>query len=96
MPLAMTAFADTVFGGMILIAVTILWVTAVVDCIHHRYGGLKLAALLVLILAFPVIGPLLYFIFREPDPYDAEKARLAAEDLRRETVSRPIGGVGTH
>jgi hypothetical protein len=95
-PFAASTFVQSVFAAMLVVPIVILWIAAVFDVFRHGYTGLKIAALLVLILIVPIIGPLLYFVFRRPDPSTAEDVRLAQEDRRREAARRPVGGTGVY
>jgi hypothetical protein len=94
--LATSTFLQVLFATMIAVPVVILWVAAVVDVIRRGGGGLKVAAVLVLILVVPILGPLLYFVFRKPEPVSAEAIHMAQEDARREAARRPIGGTGMY
>jgi Phospholipase_D-nuclease N-terminal len=98
MLLATSTFLQVLFAAMIVVPVMILWVAAVVDVIRHGESGLKIAAILVLILIVPIVGPLLYFVFRRPEsgPAAVEAAHMAAEDQRREAARRPVGGTGLY
>jgi hypothetical protein len=98
-PLATSTFFEVVLASLIIIPLIILWVAAVVDVFSHEHSGLRIAGLLVLILAFPILGPLLYFIFRKPMPASADAAQsqyLAEADRRREAAGRPVGGAGMY
>ena len=96
MPLATSTFLEVMFGILIVTPIVILWIAAVVDLLRRGGSGLRIAGFLLLILAFPILGPVLYFVFRKPDltPADAEAALMAQEDLRREAARRPTGGTG--
>jgi hypothetical protein len=94
--LATSTFLQVLFALMITVPVIILWIAAVADVIRRGGSGLRIAGVLVMILILPILGPLIYFIFRHPDtsPEAVEAARLAGEDLRREAARRPVGGTG--
>jgi len=94
MPLATSTFLQIMFAMMIWVPVIILWIAAVTDVIRHGQSGLKIAATLVLILVVPILGPLLYFVFRRPE--EAEAAAMAEVDRRREAARGPIGGTGMY
>jgi hypothetical protein len=96
MLIATSTFLQVMFAMLVVVPVTILWFAAVVDVIRHGASGFKIAAVLVLILVLPVIGPLLYFSFRSPEPQSAESAAMAQADLRREVAHRPVGGTGVY
>ena len=95
-PLATSTFLQVLFASMIVVPVVILWVAAVVDVLRNGGSGLRIAAMLVLILVVPVVGPLLYFIFRRPDPESAEATHAAHESQRQEAARRPVGGTGMY
>jgi hypothetical protein len=95
-PFAASTFVQSVLAAMLVVPVVILWVVAVIDVFRHGYTGLKIAALLVLILVAPIAGPLLYFVFRRPEPTSAEATHMAQEDMRREAARRPVGGTGVY
>jgi hypothetical protein len=94
--LATSTFLQVLFATMIVVPVIILWIVAVADVIRSGGSGLKVAAVLVLILVVPILGPLLYFVFRRPEPASAEAVQMAQEDLRREAARRPVGGTGVY
>lgn len=94
MLIATSTFLQVTFALLLVVPVMILWVAAVVDVIRRGQSGLKIAAVLVLILIVPVLGPLLYFILRKPEPQSAEGIAMAQADLRREAARRPVGGTG--
>ena len=94
--MATSTFLQATFAALLVIPVVILWVAAVVDVFRHGYSGLKIAALLVLILIGPILGPILYFVFRPREPVSAEEVYLSQESLRQEAAGRPIGGTGVH
>ena len=94
-PVATSTFLQVIFAMMILVPMVILWVAAAVDVFRHGYTGLKIAALLVLILIVPILGPILYFVFNRPS-VDAEQAYLAEADRRHEASSRSVGGTGMY
>jgi hypothetical protein len=94
-PLATSTFLEVLFASMIVIPVMLLWGAAVVDVVRRGGSGLRIAAVLVLILIVPILGPLLYFAFRGP-LVGAEDAYMAEADLRREAAARSPDGIGIH
>ena len=76
---ATSTFLEVTFAMLIVVPITILWIAAVVDLLRHGGSGWRIAGILLLILVFPVLGPLLYFVFRKPDmsPAAAEAALMA-------------------
>jgi hypothetical protein len=51
---------------------------------------------LLLILVFPIVGPLLWFVIRPETatPEEIEAQMMAQADLHRQRASAPIGGSG--
>jgi ABC-type transport system involved in cytochrome c biogenesis permease component len=95
---ATSTFLEVMFGVLVVTPIVILWVAAVIDLLRHGGSGVRIAGFLLLILVFPILGPVLYFVFRKPDmtPADAEAALMAQQDLRREAARRPTGGTGVY
>ena len=98
MTFATSTFLEVMFGVLLVTPIVILWVAAVIDLLRHGGSGLRIAGFLLLILVFPILGPILYFVLRKPDmtPADAEAALMAQQDLRREAARRPTGGTGVY
>jgi len=94
--IATSTFLQATLAALLVIPIVILWVAAVVDVLRHGYSGLKIAALLVLVLVFPIAGPLAYFIFRPKEPVSAEAMAMAEADMRRQAAGRPVGGTGVY
>jgi ABC-type transport system involved in cytochrome c biogenesis permease component len=96
--LATSTFLEVMFAVLIVTPIVILWIAAVVDLLRRGGSGLRIAGFLLLILVFPILGPVLYFVLRKPDmsPAAAEAALMAQEDLRREAARRPTGGTGVY
>ena len=96
--LATSTFLEVLFALMIATPIIILWVAAVVDVLRRGGSGWRIAGILLAILVFPLLGPLLYFVFRKPDtsPEAAEAALMAQADLQREAARRPTGGTGVY
>jgi hypothetical protein len=88
---ATSTFMQVIFASAIVIPIVILWVAAVVDVVRTGGSGLKIAAMLVLILVLPLLGPILYFVFRPGPSASAEEVYMAQADRRREAASRTVG-----
>ena len=96
--LATSTFLEVIFAVLVVAPIVILWIAAVVDLLRRGGSGVRIAGYLLLILVFPILGPVLYFVLRKPDmsPAAAETALMAQEDLRREAARRPTGGTGVY
>jgi hypothetical protein len=91
-PLAASTFVQATLAAMLVIPVMILWVVAVVDVVRRGGSGLRIAAVLVLILVVPILGPILYFVFARGPEQSVEQMAMADADLRAERARAPIGG----
>jgi hypothetical protein len=96
MILATTTFLEVIFAMMIITPVILLWISALFDVMRSHRSGVSTAALIVLILIVPILGPILYFVFVSSPRVDAEAAHLAEAERRREAASRPVGGMGMY
>jgi hypothetical protein len=95
---ATSTFLQVMFALLIVVPICILWGAAVVDLIRHGGSGVKIAAYLLLILVFPIAGPIVYFVLRPETatPAELEAQVMAQADLRREAAHSSIGGSGVH
>jgi hypothetical protein len=90
MILATSTFLEVIFAALIVAPVILLWIAALVDVVTSHTRGVQVAAILVLILIVPILGPLLYFAFRKPEvsAQEAQAAQAAQADLQRERAAR--------
>jgi hypothetical protein len=72
----------------------LLWGAAVVDVIRRQLTGWTIVGWLLLILALPLLGPMIYFALRKPTVDEVEQSYLANRELERARAARPTGGVG--
>src|SRR4051794_30415187 len=90
-PLAVATFLWFMIGALVLI----LWGAAIGGVIPRRQSGLQIAAIITLLIVVPVIGPILYWVFRRhADQPSAEEAAAAEADMRRERAGHSAGGSG--
>jgi Phospholipase_D-nuclease N-terminal len=76
-------------GGLLWIAVTIVWICGIVDLMTKRpdLDGRHRAAWILIILLFPLIGTLAYFFVRPTLPDERERM-LAARQSLKDTAHR--------
>jgi hypothetical protein len=67
----------------IAIVVIALDVLTIVDVLRRSYGAGKKAAWIALVVIFPFLGPLGYWLTRKPEAGDVEGAYRADADVRR-------------
>ena len=95
-PLAASTFVEVLLASFIIIPVTILWIAAIVDIIRRVGSGWGMALWTLLILALPIVGPLVYFGVRQPPDAEPGVAHAAEMERRREAAQRPAGGTGVY
>jgi Phospholipase_D-nuclease N-terminal len=75
-PLAATAFVWV----FILVPLIVIWVIGVVDIVRRPLSRQATAAWIVVVLVFPFIGTLVYFLSRKPTQEELRLHRAAAAD----------------
>jgi hypothetical protein len=81
--LADVGFWNLEIGGLLLIAVTIVWICGIADLMTKRpdLDGRHRAAWILIILLFPVVGTLAYFFLRPTLPEERERMIAAQRSL---------------
>ena len=83
MPVGDVGFWSLELGGFLWIAVTIVWVCGIVDLMRRPdLDGRRRAAWILLILLFPIVGTVVYFVVRPTLPEERERAIAAHQALR--------------
>ena len=91
LPLALGFWANEL-GGLIWIGVAITWICAIYDLMAKRpdLDGRHRAAWLLLIILFPIVGAVMYFVSRPTLPDEQERMLAAQAALRQQgTSTRP-------
>ena len=78
-PIAMST-AALVFIG---IPVAIAWVAGLVDIFRHPMPARQRIAWILIVVVFPIVGTLAYFILRKPTDREISAAQAAAAERRR-------------
>jgi hypothetical protein len=81
--LAEVGFWSLELGGLLLIAVTIIWICGIADLMTKRpdLDGRHRAAWILIILLFPLVGTLAYFFVRPTLPDERERMIAAQRSL---------------
>jgi hypothetical protein len=93
--LATSEFVTSMFLILVVTPFILLWAAAVVDVMRRHYTGWAIVGWLLLILALPIVGPMIYFALRKPTSDEVEQSYLATRELERVSAARPVGGLGT-
>ena len=64
----------TLLWTIISIAVAIIWLLAIVDIVRHHYPLWTTVGWIALVIVLPLLGAIIYFVTRKPDPGEAERA----------------------
>jgi phospholipase D-like protein len=81
----MTLLAVSTFVWVfILVPLIVVWAIAVVDIFRRPLSLMATATWIVVVLVFPFIGTLVYFIFRRPTQEEIRQRATAAELLDAE------------
>jgi phospholipase D-like protein len=78
-PLAVSTFVWV----FILLPLIVVWVIGLVDIVRRPLSRKATAAWIVIVLLFPFIGTLVYFLLRKPTQEELRLHRAAAADPRR-------------
>jgi phospholipase D-like protein len=75
----------------ILLPLVVVWLIALVDIVRRPLSWLATAAWIVIVLMFPFIGTLVYFLLRKPTQEELRLQRAAAADQRPPDSRSDIG-----
>jgi hypothetical protein len=78
-PIAMSTSALVFIG----IPVAIAWVAGLVDIFRHPMPTGQRIFWIVIVIVFPIIGTLAYFILRKPTDREVRASQAAAAERRR-------------
>jgi hypothetical protein len=79
---------------VIAAAVAVVWLLGIIDIIKRRLDAKHTAAWLLIVLLLPILGTILYWVLRDPDPGDLRRAEAAQSALRHQRHERPFDSSG--
>jgi NADH:ubiquinone oxidoreductase subunit 6 (subunit J) len=79
---------------MLAVAVAIVWVISLVDIFRRRLEARRTAAWVLLVLILPVVGSVIYWALRKPEPGEAKRTADAQRARREEARRRPFDSTG--
>jgi hypothetical protein len=85
---------STILWSTIALVVAIVWAIGVVDLFRRHLDFKHTIAWLLIVLILPILGTILYWVLREPDARDLERAEAAQRDLRHARHERSIDSTG--
>jgi hypothetical protein len=75
--------------GVVALLLLIVWALSVYDIVRRRLGGKRTVAWILIVVILPVIGSILYWWLRKPEPGDAQH-KYEADRSRREEAQRRV------
>jgi len=79
---------------VIATAVAAAWLLGIVDIFKRRLDAKHTVAWLLIVLMLPILGTILYWVLREPDPGDLRRAEAAQRELRQQRHDQPFDSTG--
>ena len=73
----------TLLWIFVSVIAAILAIVTIVDIVQRHYGGGKTALWIVVVVIFPFLGSIAYWVLRRPAPGEAEEAYPEQAELRR-------------
>jgi hypothetical protein len=70
--------ASTAVWVFILLPIAVIWVVGLVDIVRRDLPGSTKAGWILVVVLLPVIGTLVYFLFRKPTEEELRQAGRAA------------------
>ena len=78
-PIAMSTMAWLFIG----IPVVIAWIAGLVDIFRHPMPRGHRVTWIVIVIVFPIVGTLAYFVLRKPTEREVKAAQASAAERRR-------------
>ena len=75
--------------GVISVVLLIVWALSIYDIVRRHLGGKRTVAWILIVVVLPVIGSILYWAMRKPEPGDAQH-NYEADRSRREEAQRRV------
>jgi len=84
----------TLLWIIIAVAVLVAWLLGIVDIFRRHLDAKHTVAWLLLVLILPIVGTILYWVLRPPDPGDLERTEAAQRDRRQDRHDKPFDSTG--
>lgn len=75
--------------AVLALALLIVWALSISDIVRRRLGAKRTAAWILIVVILPVLGSILYWFMRKPEPGDAQR-KYDADRSRREEAERRV------
>lgn len=75
--------------GAIALALLIVWAISIYDIVRRHLGMKRTAAWILIVVILPVVGPIVYWAMRKPEPDEAQR-KFEADRSRREEAGRRV------
>ena len=80
----------TIIWVTLALAVLIVWVLSLYDIFRSQLGGQRTAAWVLLVLILPIVGSIVWWVRRKPEPGEAQRTADAERARRDEAARRPL------
>ena len=74
--------------------VVLVWALTIADIIRRHYPTGTTIGWIALVVILPLVGSVVWWATRKPQPGEAEEQYLAQESRRHDAASRPFDGTG--
>ena len=84
----------TIVWVTLAILVFIVWVLSLVDIFRRHLGTQRTIAWVLLVIILPIVGSVVYWVLRKPEPGEAQRIADAQRDRREQAARRGIDSTG--
>jgi NADH:ubiquinone oxidoreductase subunit 6 (subunit J) len=84
----------TIIWITLAIAVFIVWVISLVDILRRDLGTQRTVAWVLIVIILPIVGSVLYWALRKPEPGESQRIADAQRDRREQAARRPFDSTG--
>ena len=85
---------STVLWFAVAVVVAVVWALGLVDLFRRHLDFKHTIAWLLIVLILPILGTILYWVLRQPDAGELERAEAAQRDLRHSRHEQPFDSTG--
>jgi uncharacterized membrane protein YhaH (DUF805 family) len=80
---------------ILVILVVVVWAITIADIIRRHYPTGTTIGWIALVVILPLVGSIVWWATRKPEPGEAEEQYLAQASRRHDAASRPFDSTGT-
>jgi hypothetical protein len=84
----------TIIWITLAIAVVIVWAITLADIFRRHLGTQRTAAWVLIVIILPIVGSVLYWALRKPEPGESQRIADAQRDRREQAARKPFDNTG--